>query len=249
MIKMENVDKSFGNIQVLSNINFEISEGEVVTLIGPSGAGKSTMLRCINLLEVPTTGTISLDGQALSYDTNRGGKLTLRSRFNLTSYRSEVGMVFQSFNLWPERTVEENIVEGLRRVKKAGKAEARSIAEQLLDRVGLSDKIDSYPASLSGGQQQRVAICRALAMKPRAILFDEPTSALDPELVGEVLDIMRDLAEEGMTMIIVTHEMNFAREVSDRVIFMEKGTITAEGAPDAVFAVDRVRQFAERLAG
>lgn len=249
MIKLENIEKSFAEVEVLKDINFEISEGEVVTLIGPSGAGKSTLLRCINLLEVPTAGTISLDGRALSYNTNRSGELTLRSRFNLTRYRSEVGMVFQSFNLWPERTVEENIVEGLRRVKKVEKAEARSVAEQLLGRVGLSDKIDSYPASLSGGQQQRVAICRALAMKPRAILFDEPTSALDPELVGEVLDIMRDLAKDGMTMIIVTHEMKFAREISDRVIFMEKGAITAEGTPDSVFSADRVRQFAERLAG
>ncbi|MGP5038448.1 amino acid ABC transporter ATP-binding protein [Corynebacterium variabile] len=249
MIKLEKINKSFGATHVLKDVDFEISEGEVVTLIGPSGAGKSTLLRCINLLEVPTSGKLSLDGDTLSYKTNGSGDLTLRSRFQLTEYRSEVGMVFQSFNLWPERTVEENIVEGIRRVKKVDKASARATAQALLDRVGLSDKIDTYPSSLSGGQQQRVAICRAMAMEPRAILFDEPTSALDPELVGDVLDIMRDLAEGGMTMIIVTHEMKFARDVSDRVVFMEQGQITAEGSPESVFSLDRVRQFTERLGG
>lgn len=249
MIKLEKINKSFGATHVLKEVDFEISEGEVVTLIGPSGAGKSTLLRCINLLEVPTSGKLSLDGDTLSYKTNGSGDLTLRSRFQLTEYRSEVGMVFQSFNLWPERTVEENIVEGIRRVKKVDKASARATAQALLDRVGLSDKIDTYPSSLSGGQQQRVAICRAMAMEPRAILFDEPTSALDPELVGDVLDIMRDLAEGGMTMIIVTHEMKFARDVSDRVVFMEQGQITAEGSPESVFSLDRVRQFTERLGG
>ncbi|MGO1948521.1 MAG: amino acid ABC transporter ATP-binding protein [Mycobacteriaceae bacterium] len=249
MIKLEKINKSFGATHVLKDVDFEISEGEVVTLIGPSGAGKSTLLRCINLLEVPTSGKLSLDGDTLSYKTNGSGDLTLRSRFQLTEYRSEVGMVFQSFNLWPERTVEENIVEGIRRVKKVDKASARSTAQALLDRVGLSEKIDTYPSSLSGGQQQRVAICRAMAMEPRAILFDEPTSALDPELVGDVLDIMRDLAEGGMTMIIVTHEMKFARDVSDRVVFMEQGQITAEGSPESVFSLDRVRQFTERLGG
>jgi len=249
MIKLEKINKSFGATHVLKDVDFEISEGEVVTLIGPSGAGKSTLLRCINLLEVPTSGKLSLDGDTLAYKTNGSGDLTLRSRFELTEYRSEVGMVFQSFNLWPERTVEENIVEGIRRVKKVDKASARATAQALLARVGLSDKIDTYPSSLSGGQQQRVAICRAMAMEPRAILFDEPTSALDPELVGDVLDIMRDLAEGGMTMIIVTHEMKFARDVSDRVVFMEQGQITAEGSPESVFSLDRVRQFTERLGG
>jgi len=249
MIKVRHLSKSFHETTVLDNINLDIREGEVVSIIGPSGAGKSTLLRCLNLLEVPSKGTIYLDARQVSYKTNSRGRLTFLSQMNLTWLRSEVSMVFQQFNLWPHKTVLQNVADGPRIVKKVPRKEAEATARALLDKVGLLNKIDEYPTSLSGGQQQRVAIARALAMEPKVILFDEPTSALDPELVQEVLDIMVKLAKEGMTMVVVTHEMNFARHVSDRVIFMENGAIKISGKPDEVFNSNdtRMNQFLRNM--
>lgn len=241
MINIRKLNKSFHQKKVLDQIDLDIKEGEVVSIIGPSGAGKSTLLRCINLLEVPTSGEIYVNTRKAEYKTNASGRLTFLSQMKLTWLRSEVSMVFQQFNLWPNKTVLDNITEGPRIVKKVPRAEAEAKAKQLLEKVGLSDKIDAYPANLSGGQQQRVAIARALAMEPKVILFDEPTSALDPELVQEVLDIMVKLAREGMTMVVVTHEMNFAQNVSDRVLFMEDGQITKSGRPEEVFCATNAR--------
>ena len=223
MIDIENLHKSFGDAHILKGIDLHIKEKEVVVIIGPSGSGKSTLLRCINFLEVPTEGSIAVDGIVLDGETN------------INDVRKEVGMVFQRFNLFPHMTVLENIMLAPMKVRKIAAAEAEETAKQLLARVGLADKAASYPAQLSGGQQQRVAIARALAMKPKVMLFDEPTSALDPEMVGEVLDVMKRLAEEGMTMVIVTHEMGFAREVGDRVLFVDGGQILEQGTPDEVF--------------
>ena len=223
MIDIENLHKSFGDAHILKGIDLHIKEKEVVVIIGPSGSGKSTLLRCINFLEVPTEGTIAVDGIVLDGETN------------INDVRKEVGMVFQRFNLFPHMTVLENIMLAPMKVRKIAAAEAEETAKKLLARVGLADKADSYPAQLSGGQQQRVAIARALAMKPKVMLFDEPTSALDPEMVGEVLDVMQSLAEEGMTMVIVTHEMGFAREVGDRVLFVDGGKILEQGTPEDVF--------------
>ncbi len=223
MIDIENLHKSFGDAHILKGIDLHIKEKEVVVIIGPSGSGKSTLLRCINFLEVPTEGTIAVDGIVLDGETN------------INDVRKEVGMVFQRFNLFPHMTVLENIMLAPMKVRKIAAAEAEETAKKLLARVGLADKADSYPAQLSGGQQQRVAIARALAMKPKVMLFDEPTSALDPEMVGEVLDVMKSLAEEGMTMVIVTHEMGFAREVGDRVLFVDGGKILEQGTPEDVF--------------
>ena len=223
MIDIENLHKSFGDAHILKGIDLHIKEKEVVVIIGPSGSGKSTLLRCINFLEVPTEGTIAVDGIVLDGETN------------INDVRKEVGMVFQRFNLFPHMTVLENIMLAPMKVRKIAAAEAEETAKQLLARVGLADKAASYPAQLSGGQQQRVAIARALAMKPKVMLFDEPTSALDPEMVGEVLDVMKSLAEEGMTMVIVTHEMGFAREVGDRVLFVDGGKILEQGTPEDVF--------------
>ena len=223
MIDIENLHKSFGDAHILKGIDLHIKEKEVVVIIGPSGSGKSTLLRCINFLEVPTEGSIAVDGIVLDGETN------------INDVRKEVGMVFQRFNLFPHMTVLENIMLAPMKVRKIAAAEAEETAKQLLARVGLADKAASYPAQLSGGQQQRVAIARALAMKPKVMLFDEPTSALDPEMVGEVLDVMKSLAEEGMTMVIVTHEMGFAREVGDRVLFVDGGKILEQGSPEEVF--------------
>ncbi|MCI6085646.1 MAG: amino acid ABC transporter ATP-binding protein [Selenomonas sp.] len=223
MIDIENLHKSFGDAHILKGIDLHIKEKEVVVIIGPSGSGKSTLLRCINFLEVPTEGSIAVDGIVLDGETN------------INDVRKEVGMVFQRFNLFPHMTVLENIMLAPMKVRKIAAAEAEETAKQLLARVGLADKAASYPAQLSGGQQQRVAIARALAMKPKVMLFDEPTSALDPEMVGEVLDVMKSLAEEGMTMVIVTHEMGFAREVGDRVLFVDGGKILEQGTPEDVF--------------
>ncbi|WP_294157395.1 amino acid ABC transporter ATP-binding protein [uncultured Selenomonas sp.] len=223
MIDIENLHKSFGDAHILKGIDLHIQEKEVVVIIGPSGSGKSTLLRCINFLEVPTEGTVAVDGIVLNGETN------------INDVRKEVGMVFQRFNLFPHMTVLENIMLAPMKVRKIAREEAAETAHQLLARVGLADKATSYPAQLSGGQQQRVAIARALAMKPKVMLFDEPTSALDPEMVGEVLDVMKSLAEEGMTMVIVTHEMGFAREVGDRVLFVDGGKILEQGSPDEVF--------------
>jgi glutamine transport system ATP-binding protein len=224
MIFVKNLYKSFGKLEVLKGINCHVREKEVVVVIGPSGSGKSTFLRCLNKLEEPTSGEIIVDG------------IPLNSEMNVNAIRREVGMVFQRFNLFPHMTAIQNVVLAPEIVRKTNKAEARKIGLELLEKVGLSDKADEYPDRLSGGQQQRVAIARALAMKPKIMLFDETTSALDPEMVGEVLAVMKDLAREGMTMVVVTHEMGFAREVGDRVIFMDEGIIMEEGEPNAVFA-------------
>ncbi|WP_295292649.1 amino acid ABC transporter ATP-binding protein [Veillonella sp.] len=223
MIKMIDVYKSFGKNEVLKGINLHVERGEVVVIIGPSGSGKSTVLRCMNYLEEPTSGDVIVDG------------MNLNVKENINNVRAEVGMVFQRFNLFPHMTVLDNITLAPQKIRKMSKEEAEKIALELLAKVGLQDKADSYPQQLSGGQQQRVAIARALAMKPKVMLFDEPTSALDPEMVGDVLEVMQQLAKEGMTMMIVTHEMGFAKEVGDRVIFMDGGVIVEEGTPEDVF--------------
>lgn len=235
IIKIENLSKAFGELEVLKDINVSIKEGEVVSVIGPSGSGKSTFLRCINLLEEPNNGKIIYDGKVI----NEGG-------CDKRALHREIGMVFQRFNLFPHKTVLENVTLAPWKLKMGSKEEIRSKGMELLRKVGLESKANEMPSNLSGGQQQRVAIARALAMNPRILLFDEPTSALDPELVGEVLKVMQDLAEEGMTMVVVTHEMGFAKEVSDHVIFMEGGYIVEEGNPKEVFANpanERTRQF------
>lgn len=224
MIKVENLTKSFGELEVLKGINQEIKDGEVVVVIGPSGSGKSTFLRCLNLLEEPTSGKIFVDDDEIT-----------SKDIDINKVREEMGMVFQSFNLFNNLNIIDNITLAPTLVKKIEKEEAEKKAMELLERVGLPDKRDSFPKSLSGGQKQRIAIARALAMNPKVILFDEPTSALDPEMVGEVLDIMKDLAKEGMTMVVVTHEMGFAREVGDRILFMDGGYIVEEGSPEEVF--------------
>lgn len=224
MIKVENLHKHFGKLEVLKGIDYEINEKEVVCVIGPSGSGKSTFLRCLNLLEEVTDGAIYIEGVKIN-----------DPKTNINDIRTEVGMVFQQFNLFPHMTVLDNIMMAPMQVRKLKKADAEKLALDLLDKVGLRTKADSFPQQLSGGQQQRVAIARALAMKPKIMLFDEPTSALDPEMVNEVLDVMKDLAKEGMTMVVVTHEMGFAREVGDRVLFMDGGYIVEEGHPDDVF--------------
>lgn len=224
MIEIDNLHKYFGDNEVLKGISNKIDEKEVVCIIGPSGSGKSTFLRCMNLLEDVTDGTITIDGQEIT-----------AKKTNVPKIRSQVGMVFQHFNLFPHKTALENITLGPLKVKKLSKTEAEKKGMELLERVGLTDKAHMYPGSLSGGQKQRVAICRALAMDPKVMLFDEPTSALDPELVGEVLNVMKDLANSGMTMVVVTHEMNFAREVGDRVIFIDGGYIVEEGDPNELF--------------
>ena len=225
------MSKKFGNREVLKDINLDINEGEVVCIIGPSGSGKSTFLRCINQLERPTGGTVQYEGKNL-----------LDKNCDIRKFREEVGMVFQKFNLFPLKTVAQNVMMAPILTKHMNKEEAHAKALELLDKVGLKDKADVYPSTLSGGQQQRVAIARALAMEPKALLFDEPTSALDPELVGDVLDVMKSLAKEGMTMIVVTHEMGFARDVADRVIFMADGYVVEEGRPDAIFTAPRERR-------
>jgi len=247
MIEVTGLNKSYGTTHVLKDVDLTVARGEVVTIIGPSGAGKSSLLRCLNLLEVPDSGTLSIDGRDIVYTTNRHGRLTLRNQFALTKLRSDVGMVFQGFNLWPQHTVIKNVMEGPMVVKGVSRDDAKKRAIEILDSVGLADKSNAYPGDLSGGQQQRVAICRALAMDPTVLLFDEPTSALDPELVGEVLDIMTALATGGTTMIVVTHEMKFAREVSDRVVFMEAGRIVEQGPPSEVFEKERIKAFASGL--
>ena len=224
MIEIKDLHKSFGDLEVLKGISETIKDGEIVSIIGPSGSGKSTFLRCINLLEQPTAGQIVIDGEEIT-----------DPKHDVNKMRENLGMVFQRFNLFPHKTVLENITLAPINVKGKSKEEAENTARELLKRVGLSDKADAYPNSLSGGQQQRVAIARALAMHPDIMLFDEPTSALDPEMVGEVLAVIRQLTETGMTMLIVTHEMGFAREVSDRVFFMDQGYIMEQGTPDQIF--------------
>ena len=238
MIDIEKLHKSFGKNEVLKGIDLHIAEKDVVAIIGPSGSGKSTLLRCMNYLEHPTSGVISVDG------------ITLTGEANINKVREEVGMVFQRFNLFPHMTVLRNIMLAPMKVRHVAEGEAEQTARKLLARVGLAEKADAYPHQLSGGQQQRVAIARALAMKPKVMLFDEPTSALDPEMVGEVLDVMRQLAEEGMTMVVVTHEMGFAREVSDRVLFVDDGQILEQGTPEEVFEhpkEERTKSFLSKV--
>lgn len=238
MIKITGLKKSYGSLEVLKGIDLTISEKEVVVIIGPSGSGKSTLLRCMNYLEEPTEGTIVVDG------------IKLDGEANINEVRKEVGMVFQRFNLFPHMTVLENLVLAPMKVRGIDRKTAETTAMELLSKVGLYDKADSYPDQLSGGQQQRVAIARALAMKPKALLFDEPTSALDPEMIKEVLDVMKRLANEGMTMVVVTHEMGFAREVGDRVLFVDGGKILEQGKPDDIFLhakEERTRSFLSKI--
>ncbi|HDR9488246.1 TPA: ATP-binding cassette domain-containing protein [Burkholderia aenigmatica] len=245
-LSVRNIHKSFGDHHVLKGISLDAHEGDVISILGASGSGKSTFLRCLNLLETPDDGSVALAGEELAMKRARDGKLHPSDRRQVDRIRSQLGMVFQNFNLWSHMTVLDNLVEGPLRVQKRSRAEAVEEAEALLARVGLADKRGYYPAHLSGGQQQRVAIARALAMHPKVMLFDEPTSALDPELVGEVLRVMRSLAEEGRTMLVVTHEMGFARHVSNRVMFLHQGEVDTDGAPDEVFGgqtSERFRQF------
>jgi arginine/lysine/histidine transport system ATP-binding protein len=224
VITVKDLHKSFGKVEILKGINIEIAKGEVVVVIGPSGSGKSTFLRCLNLLEVPTSGEISFEGELIT-----------AKNHNINATREKMGMVFQQFNLFPHKKVIDNITLAPIQVKGVSAKEAEATADELLKSVGLQDKKEAYPSQLSGGQKQRIAIARALAMQPHVMLFDEPTSALDPEMVGEVLEVMKKLAEGGMTMVIVTHEMGFAREVGDRILFMDGGKIVEEGTPDQLF--------------
>ncbi|PKG23572.1 amino acid ABC transporter ATP-binding protein [Niallia nealsonii] len=243
MISINGLSKHFGKLEVLKDISLEVEKGKVIVVVGPSGSGKTTMLRCLNLLEIPTAGKIAIQDQTLDFSKKVGQK-------EINTFRKLTGMVFQNYNLFPHKTVLENVMEGPIVVKKQDKAAAKKKAEQLLSKVGLEDKLDFYPFQLSGGQQQRVGIARALAMEPEVMLFDEPTSALDPELVGEVLKVMKELAKEGMTMIIVTHEMKFAKEVADEVIFMDGGYIIEKGNPAAIFTApkeQRTKQFLQLI--
>ena len=239
MIRIENLHKSFGDLEVLKGINEHISHGEVVVVIGPSGSGKSTFLRCLNLLETPTDGEIYIDDELIN-----------SPKADVNKIRQKMGMVFQHFNLFPHLTIMENITLAPVLLKKMTKPEAIKKGEELLKKVGLSEKADSYPAQLSGGQKQRVAIARALAMQPEIMLFDEPTSALDPEMVGEVLDVMKELAKSGMTMVVVTHEMGFAREVGTRILFMDDGVIAEKGTPEEIFNApknERTKNFLSKV--
>ena len=239
MIRIENLHKSFGDLEILKGINEHISHGEVVVVIGPSGSGKSTFLRCLNLLETPTDGEIYIDDELIN-----------SPKADVNKIRQKMGMVFQHFNLFPHLTIMENITLAPVLLKKMTKPEAIKKGEELLKKVGLSEKADSYPAQLSGGQKQRVAIARALAMQPEIMLFDEPTSALDPEMVGEVLDVMKELAKSGMTMVVVTHEMGFAREVGTRILFMDDGVIAEKGTPEEIFNApknERTKSFLSKV--
>jgi octopine/nopaline transport system ATP-binding protein len=245
-LSVHDLHKSFAQVPVLKGVSFQANQGDVISILGSSGSGKSTLLRCINLLETPDQGEIALDGEIIQMKHRVGGGLKPVDRRQVQRLRSQLGMVFQSFNLWSHMTVLQNVIEGPMRVLKHSRADAVAEAEKWLNKVGLYEKRDDYPAYLSGGQQQRVAIARTLAMHPRVMLFDEPTSALDPELVGEVLRVMRALAEEGRTMLVVTHEMGFARHVSGRIMFLREGQIDAQGTPAEMFGEagpDRFRQF------
>ncbi|MBY6059340.1 ABC transporter ATP-binding protein [Leisingera daeponensis] len=243
IVNAEDIHKSFGNIDVLKGISLEARNHDVISILGSSGSGKSTFLRCLNFLETPTSGKVTVHGEEILV---RNGKP--QNARHIEAIRARLGMVFQQFNLWTHRTVLENVMEGPVQVKGESKAEARDRAEMLLRRVGLQERMQMYPAQLSGGQQQRVAIARALAMEPDAILFDEPTSALDPELVGEVLKVMQDLAAEGRTMIVVTHEMGFAREVSSEVVFLHEGRIAEQGPPEEMFTNPKTEEFRRFIA-
>lgn len=239
MIRVDNLHKNFGNLEVLKGVSLEVKKGEVLVIIGPSGSGKSTILRCINLLEEPTKGDIYIEGEKIN-----------DKKADINKIRQKVGMVFQHFNLFPNMTAIDNITLAPVKVKKMDKKDAEDIAIKLLKKVGLEDKRDSYPVKLSGGQKQRLAIARALAMQPDVMLFDEPTSALDPEMVKEVLNVMKELANEGMTMVVVTHEMGFAKEVADRVIFVDDGVIVEEGSPEELFSnpkSPRTKEFFSKI--
>ncbi|MGG3938038.1 MULTISPECIES: amino acid ABC transporter ATP-binding protein [Anoxybacillus] len=243
MLVVEGLRKTFGNHEVLKGVHLTVKKGEVVVIIGPSGSGKTTLLRCLNVLEIPDEGTLTIDDEQLQFTTKPSKKEMIR-------FRRLTGMVFQAYNLFPHMTALENVMEGPITVKRLKKHEAKEKAEQLLMKVGLKDQMHMYPFQLSGGQQQRVGIARALAMEPKVLLFDEPTSALDPELVGEVLKVMKDLANEGMTMVVVTHEMRFAREVADEVIFFDEGMMIERGHPEQLFTNpthERTRQFLQRI--
>ena len=238
MIQITDLQKYYGNLHVLKGVNLTVAEQEVLVIIGPSGCGKSTLLRCMNFLEEPTSGTVTIDGVVLKNDES------------INDVRKEVGMVFQRFNLFPHMTVLENLMLAPMKVRGVDKAEAEATARIYLEKVGMADKANNYPEQLSGGQQQRVAIARALCMKPKVMLFDEPTSALDPEMINEVLDVMKALANEGMTMVVVTHEMGFAREVGDRVIFLSEGNILEEGTPEEIFSnakEERTKSFLSKI--
>ncbi|WP_299730474.1 ATP-binding cassette domain-containing protein [uncultured Endozoicomonas sp.] len=245
-IQLKDIHKSYGSLEVLKGVSLDAHNGEVISIIGSSGSGKSTLLRCINLLEQPSQGEIIINDQPLELKVGKGGDLEAVDKRQIQDMRQKLGFVFQNFNLWPHMTVLENIIEGPTLILKQDRAEAIEKARVLMDKVGLSDKADFYPSMLSGGQQQRVSIARALAMEPDALLFDEPTSALDPELVSEVLKVIRALADEGRTMLIVTHEMGFAREVSNKVMFLHEGKVEEFGTPEQVFdnpTSQRCREF------
>lgn len=245
VLSVTNIKKSFGNLEVLHGLSLDAHKGDVISLIGSSGSGKSTFLRCINLLEMPDAGEILLNGNALRF-TEKKGQRQVADQNQVQSFRSKIGMVFQQFNLWSHLTILDNVAQAPIRVLKMDKKAAHTLAMDYLDKVGIADKARFYPSQLSGGQQQRVAIARALAMQPEAILFDEPTSALDPELVGEVLTVMKQLAQEGTTMIVVTHEMSFARDVSNKAIFLHQGLIEESGDPAKMFNApesERLQQF------
>jgi len=249
MIRCEDVHKRFGRLEVLRGVSFDVAKGEVVVMAGPSGSGKSTLLRCINHLERVDKGRIYVDGQPVGYR-EVNGKFVEKSEREVARMRAAIGMVFQRFNLFPQLTALGNVTDAPIHVRKIGRSQAVEAGRAMLQKVGLSDKLDSYPGQLSGGQQQRVAIARALAMEPKVMLFDEPTSALDPELVGEVLEVMKSLARDGMTMIVVTHEMGFAREVADRVMLIDEGIIVEEGPPGEFFnnpSHDRTKLFLSKI--
>ncbi|MFS0779802.1 amino acid ABC transporter ATP-binding protein [Neobacillus sp. 3P2-tot-E-2] len=242
MIKVENLHKYFDQQHVLKGINFSVNKGEVVSILGPSGSGKSTLLRCINFLEQPTKGIVEISGKRVNIESAR--------KVDIQSLRLSTGMVFQQYNLFKNLTVLQNVMIGLTSVKNISSNEAKKVSAEILEKVGLQDRLEHYPVQLSGGQQQRVGIARALALNPEVLLFDEPTSSLDPELVGEVLTVIKDVAKEGNTMLIVTHELNFAREISDRIIFMENGMILEEGTAEQMFtnpSVERTKQFISKV--
>ncbi len=249
VLVLDDIHKSFGTVEVLKGVSFKANKGDVISILGSSGSGKSTILRCINMLETPTEGHVTFKGETIKMRMLSNGEQILADKRQIIRIRTKIAMVFQSFNLWDHMTVLENVIEAPIHVLGASKVEATERAHEFLNKVGILDRKDYYPAHLSGGQQQRAAIARALAMNPEVMLFDEPTSALDPELVAEVLLVMRDLATEGHTMLVVTHEMGFSREVSDRVFFINEGVVEAEGSPQEMFDMSKSKRFTQFVAG